>query len=120
MLLPSLLVAVALAAEPAPRCVPKGLYQASAGFFTRFDGQGHWQTTTAANGPALIGGRYDLDGHQIRFKLAADGETPFDWTATFSDDCRSIVLKYMKGTESDIHFQWVSPSSPRPTRENSP
>lgn len=108
MLLPSLLVAVALLAEPKTRCAPEGLYRATAGFFTHFDGQGHWRTMTRPNGPPAVSGRYDVDRDQIRFKAGSAGETPFDWSATFSEDCNSIVLKYVKGSIPDILFVRVA------------
>lgn len=45
----------------------------------------------------------------IRFKLAADGETAYDWTATFSEDCNAIVLRYSKPGMARIHFTRARP-----------
>jgi hypothetical protein len=107
MLLPTLLVSLALLAEPKARCAPEGLYRADAGFFTRFDGQGRWETMTALGTAPQLAGRYDVDRDQIRFKLSSDGETPYDWVARFSEDCNAIVLSYLKGTSPEIRFTRV-------------
>lgn len=108
-MLTSLLVALALAA---PRCTPEGLYRAEAGFFTRFDGAGHWATSTTADGPPVIQGPVFREGDRLRFKLNTDGETNHPWFASFSEDCQAFVLKHERGASPDIHFRRVVPGIP--------
>jgi hypothetical protein len=104
-----LLLLALLAVSPAtPRhCQPEGVYRATAGFFTRFDGERHWETSSTAKGPALIHGPYFIESERIRFKIEGAAETPYDWFATFSPDCGSFVLAYEHGGQADIHFERV-------------
>lgn len=85
----------------------EGLYKAS-GFFTRFDGHGRWQTVLTPDGPHALQGPYFIHNSEIRFTLAGNGETPFDWKARFSQDCETITLEYAAHTgQPDIHFSRV-------------
>jgi hypothetical protein len=106
-MLPALLVALTLAA---PRCVPEGVYRAEgAGFFTRFDGEGRWASSTTRDGAPVVQGPVIREGDRMRFKQDSDGETAFPWLASFSEDCSTFVLRYERGGgQPDIHFARVA------------
>jgi hypothetical protein len=107
----ALLTLLALSAEPA-KCSPEGLYEGSVGegastFFTRFSGQGRWDTYTRLDAKPFWGGPYfqDADG-TIRFKLERDGETHYPYAAKFSADCSGLLLTYSSGG-TVIHFKRI-------------
>ncbi|MFT3835912.1 MAG: hypothetical protein QM723_02810 [Myxococcaceae bacterium] len=98
----ALLASLAVLAAPA-KCSPEGLYEGVVGdgppsFFTRFSGQGRWDSYTRLDAKPFWGGPYfqDADG-TIRFKLESDGETNYPYAATFQSDCSGLVLKMAGG-----------------------
>ncbi len=115
----ALLASLLVSAAPS-HCTPEGLYQGTVGdgppsFFTRFSGQGRWDSYNQLDARPVWGGPYfqDADG-TIRFKLETDGETNYPYAATFLPDCSGLVLR-MTPAGQVIRFKRI-PEPKRPAR----
>ncbi len=108
--------AVAQQAAAGAQCSINGLYLSEgAGWFTRFDNEGHWATyTSRPAGPTAAvstSGRFVLRGATLAFDAESTrcAENSATYRVRFSPDCRSLTLELNVDscrlvTRQDIRF----------------